>query len=49
MTRISVYLQDFEDKQIDEICEKYDCSTDYFLSMILEAIEDGKIDLDDIM
>ena len=49
MKRISVYLQDFEDEQIDEICTKYECSTDYFLSMILEAIEDGKIDLDEIM
>lgn len=49
MKTIHIYIQDFEDAQIDEICEKYDCTTDYFLSMILEAIEDGRIDLDEIM
>ena len=49
MKNLHIYIQDFEDEQIDEICEKYDCSTDYFISMILEAIENGTIDLDDIM
>lgn len=49
MKRINLYIQDFEDEQIDEICEEYDCSTDYFISMILEAIQNGTIDLDEIM
>ena len=49
MKRISIYLQDFEDEQIDKICEKYDISTDFFISLILEAIDAGRIDLDDII
>ena len=49
MKRISVYLQDFESDQIEKIEEKYDVSFDYVLSMILEAIDDGRIDLDDII
>ena len=46
MAKITIY--DADEERVDEICEKNDISPAYFISAILDAIEDGEIDIDEI-
>jgi len=47
MTKITIY--DHDEERIDAITEKYDLSDSMLINILLDAIEDGDIDLDEII
>ena len=43
MKKIEVYTDDAE--RIDKICEEHDISEEYLIQILLDAVENGDIDI----
>lgn len=47
MTNVTVY--DIEARKIEEICEEKDTTSAELIEALLQAVEDGEIELDDYL